>query len=288
MKVATAIAITIVIWASAFVGIRVALKNFDPIDLAVVRFLVASLCLLIIALISKKVRIPAKKDLLLISLSGLIGITVYNVFLNLGEMTVSAPSTSFIMNIIPLITMGLSYVVFRESISLRKLVPVVICLSGVAIISFGESAFSLNVGIVYILVGAVSMSVYFIIQKKILANYSSLESVSYTIWSGTAFLLPLQHNAIAAVVNAPISATWTVIYLGIFPAALAYVLWSYAIQHNGPVKTSVFLFFVPITSIVISFVWADEMPNITALTGGAVIAFGMSMYHLPNLKKNQH
>src|SRR5688500_12644360 len=87
--------ITIVFWASAFAGIRVGLESFSPTSLALLRYLVASLVLLIIAIIRRR-PLPQLRDMPAIALLGFLGFSAYNVALNIGEIAVSAGVASFI------------------------------------------------------------------------------------------------------------------------------------------------------------------------------------------------
>src|SRR5437867_6441082 len=83
------VATTVLLWASAFPGIRAALKGFSPTGLASLRFTIAAIVLLMASLAIRP-RWPRGRDLFQIALAGGVGITGYNILLNTGELTISA------------------------------------------------------------------------------------------------------------------------------------------------------------------------------------------------------
>lgn len=182
--------ISVVLWASAFVGIRASLADYGPYHLALFRWLASSLVFLLLAVV-KPVRVPARVHLPAIALTGLFGIAGYSVLLNLGEMTVTASAASFIVNTVPIQTAILAAFLLRDKITRRLLVSMLTGLLGVGLITFGEKSavYLINTGALLILFAAFSQALYFIGQKKLLKYYTPLEVVSYTAFAGTLILL---------------------------------------------------------------------------------------------------
>src|SRR5215472_10533032 len=95
--------VTVLCWASAFAGIRASLQAYSPAHLALLRYLSASLVLAGYAVVTR-MPLPRGRDMLGLLLSGIVGIAVYNIALNYGELTVSAGIASFLINTVPVIT----------------------------------------------------------------------------------------------------------------------------------------------------------------------------------------
>ena len=112
-RVAAALAITVVLWASAFAGIRVGLEDYVPGQVALIRFLVASVVLAWYAAITG-MRLPERRDLPAVFLAGFLAFTVYHVALNYGEVTVSAGAASILINTVPIFTALLATVFLGE------------------------------------------------------------------------------------------------------------------------------------------------------------------------------
>jgi drug/metabolite transporter (DMT)-like permease len=101
-RIIMAIAVTLIFWASAFAGIRVGLKAYSPGNLVLLRFLTASMALLVYAIITR-MPLPERKDLPAIFFLGFIGITVYHLALTFGELKVTAGSASLLIASAPII-----------------------------------------------------------------------------------------------------------------------------------------------------------------------------------------
>ncbi len=273
-KTAFCLLATLILWASAFVGIRASIADYPPVELAVFRFVIASLAM--VPIFAKKISIPAKSDWLKISLTGLFGFTLYNVFLNYGETTVTAGIASFIINTAPIFTTLLSVVFLGEKINSYGYLGMLLSFLGVGIIALDSSSgLEMNFGIICLLLAAISMSIFFVLQKSLLQKYTPLEITCYSIWIGTALLLPFGLNVASSIQQASFSSTLAVIYLGIFPAAIAYLCWSVVLSRMPAGRASSFLYAVPVLAILIGFIWLGELPTAISIVGGLIAIFGV-------------
>lgn len=277
-KVGLAISVTIVLWASAFVGIRAALPHYPPVELAVLRYIIASIVLVPLAYY-RKVQYPMPQDLARIALTGVIGFTVYNIALNYGELMVTAASACFIVNGGNLITALLAAVLLKEKVSMAAWCGMIVSLAGIGIISGGEagSFLVLSAGTLWVFLAAAAQSVYFVLQKALLQKYSSFEMVCYAIWTGTVVMLPMSGDLPGYLLSSPASATLAVVYLGIFPAVVAYFCWAYVLAHFAASQAAVYLFFVPLVTLLIGYLWLGEIPSFVAICGGFVTILGIAI-----------
>ena len=272
-----AIVVALLLWASAFAGIRAGLESYGPGQVALLRFGTASLVFLVWATINR-MRPPDTRDLPRIALAGFLGITVYHVALNYGEVTVTAGAASLIISASPIITALLSTVFIGERLSAWGWVGIVVSFAGVALISLGEGGgLAFEPGAALVFVSAIATSVYFIVSKRPLRRYTALEFTSYAIWAGTVPMLIFAPGLITQMAGANPEATWAVIYLGIFPGAVAYVLWSYALSRMPATALSTFLYFQPVNAIIIAWWWLGEIPAPLALAGGLISLAGVAV-----------
>jgi drug/metabolite transporter (DMT)-like permease len=270
-----AVSAALVLWASAFAGIRAGLRDYAPAHLAVLRFLTASAFLAIYAGMAH-FRRPQWRDIAGFFLTGAIGITYYNIALNYGETKVAAGAASMLIASTPIWTALFARVALGERLRVRGWLGILISFAGVVLIAYGEGGgIRLSPEALIILSCAVTSAIYMIQQKKFLARYSALEFTAYSIWCGTVLMLPFAGGLMAELRHASFAGTAAAIYLGIFPGALAYVAWAYVLSHGSAGRTTTMLYVIPVLAILIAWVWLGEMPRPLSMIGGGLALAGV-------------
>ena len=275
----------LLLWASAFAGIRAGMRltpagtigadGYGPGELALLRFGTASIVLALYAL-AKRMRLPQRSDLPRIGLAGFLGISVYHVALNFGEVTVNAGAASLLISAGPVFTALLSVLFLQERLSRIGWGGILLAFAGVSLIALsGGKGLRFTPGALLILLAAIVAAAFSILSKQSLRRYTALEFTSYAIWAGTLPLLVFLPGLIRQFPAAAPPATFAVIYLGIFPAAIAYVLWNYALARMPASLLSSFLYLSPVIAMFIAWVWLSEMPTLLTVLGGAIAIIGV-------------
>lgn len=266
---------TIFFWASAYAGIRAGMDAYGPGQVALARLLVASVVLVLYGAVSR-MRMPEKGDLPAILLAGFLAFAVYHVALNYGEVTVGAGAAGVLIATAPVFTALLAAVFLGERLRPLGWAGMAVSFAGAALISLDEGGgFALDPGAFLILVSAVCVSIYFVFQKPYLGKYGALAFTTYAVCAGTLFALPFLPGLMSQVLTAPAGTTLTLVYLGLFPTALAYVTYAYAMSRMDASVAVSFLYLIPVLAYLIGWVWLGEVPTVLAVVGGSIALAGV-------------
>ncbi|MGV9325429.1 DMT family transporter [Streptosporangium sandarakinum] len=270
--------VTVLLWASAFVGIRGAAPYFSPGALALGRLLAGSAVLGVILLVRRE-GMPPRAAWPGILASGVLWFGAYTVALNWGEQEVDAGTAAMVVNIGPLLIALLGGRLLGEGFPPRLLAGMAVSFGGAVVVGIsmsGQGRASVT-GVLLCLVAAVTYAVGVLFQKPALRHASALQVTAFGCFIGTAACLPFAGQLVAQAARAPLAATLDVVYLGVFPTAVAFTTWAYALARTTAGRMGATTYLVPALVVLMAWAVLGEVPGWLSLLGGLLCLAGVAV-----------
>ncbi|WP_051298030.1 DMT family transporter [Brevibacterium album] len=280
-RVLGAAAVTVVLWASAFVVIRGLGEHFGPGSMALLRMAVGSAVLGAIAALSGA-RMPSLRDLPLIAVWGISWFSLYNLALNWAEVFLDAGTVAMLVNLAPLIVIVFGAVFLREGFPGPLLIGAPVSFLGVVLIGSSSWTGSKAVGGVVLAVTAAFLyGGSALLQKRLLRDADATALTFLGALVGTAALLPWTGELVHDLAHASLPATLGVVYLGVFPTGVAFTTWAYVLSRTSAGRTAATTYAVPAVVLVMSWLLLAEIPTPVMFAGGALCLLGVFITRLP-------
>ena len=268
--------VTVLLWSSAFVGIRAAGEDYSPGALTLGRLAVGAAVLGFFAL-SRGERLPARRDLPLLVLCGVCWFGLYNLALNESERRIDAGTAAMLVAVGPIVIAAGAGLFLREGLPRTLVAGTGIAFVGAVIIGIAtsERGVSAGWGALLAVAAAVLYAVAVLAQKPLLSRASGLQVTAAACLVGFLVSLPFAPALVDELAHADRSSTAWVVYLGLFPTALGFLTWAYALTRTTAGRMGATTYLVPPLAIVLGWLLLGERPETVALAGGALCLGGV-------------
>lgn len=271
VKLTLVVASVILCWAFSPIGVHMGLHSYSPGQLALLRFLIASVFMVGVALVVGIGR-PRLRDVPWLLVLGFFGVFLHHMSLNAGQQWVTAAASSVLAQSAPLFSVLIAFFCLKERVSAWRWGCVLSGLFGVLVVIWGDQGVGdIDLRGLLILLAALSWSVYFAVQKHYAHRYSPLTLACYMVWVGTLMLCVNLPGLPAAVVRAPLPENLAVLVLGIFPSALAYLAWGYVLKYVEVSRASVAMYLIPPVAMVMAATLLGEQITRQVVLGGVMV-----------------
>lgn len=270
---------TVVLWASIFPLTRYSLQWFGPLELVTLRMIAAAVAFAVV-LVFMRPRLPSVKQFAALAICAFFGVALYNLFLSLGLVTLSAGAASFLTNTIPIFAALISFVLNAERPGWRAIVGMLVAFAGIVILASGQpGGFSFGSGATLVLAGAVCSAIYIVLQRRLVHSFTPFEAAGWLMIVGAVFLLPFSPAAVAAASEAPAHAVVVVLLLALVPGALGQIAWLRVLKAIPAGRAATLLFLIPPLATLIGVVLLGETVSASMLAGGVIALAGVAMVH---------
>jgi drug/metabolite transporter (DMT)-like permease len=271
---------TIIIWGTTFISTKILLNDFTPIEILFFRFILGLVALMIVY--PHRMRVGKRKHELLFAAAGLCGVTLYYLLENIALTFTMASNVGVICSLAPFFTAIAAFLFLKEEpLRINFFIGFVVAMVGIYLISFsGASNFKINpLGDLLAVVATMVWAVYSILTRKISSfGYNSLLTTRKMFFYGILFMIPtlfffdfkLELARFANSVN-----LFNLLFLGLGACALCFVTWNFAVKVLGPVKTSIYIYMIPVITVVTSVIVLHEKITWLAAVGTVLTLAGL-------------
>lgn len=279
--------ITILIWGTTFISTKVLLETFSPVEILFIRFVMGYLALWLVC--PRTLNLDSRRQEPLFMAAGLCGITMYHLLENIALTFTLASNVGVIISIAPFFTAILSCLFLGGTRPGRQFfIGFLLAMAGIFLLSFGSSSLSINpMGDILAVAAAIIWAVYSTLTKKISAlGYGTIQTTRRTFFYGLIFMIPalalMDFNVSLSQVTSPLNLC-NLLFLGLGASALCFVTWNLAVKILGSVRTSVYIYMVPVITTVSSALVLKEPVTMTAVCGIALTLAGLFLSERPSM-----
>ncbi len=286
IKARIALLLSVVIWGINFAITKLGLVELEPITLAFIRFLIASIVLLGVIIITKQsaklISSLRQEPLFFLSL-GFIGITLLFILENFSLKFSSTSEVAIVMSGDPILIVVLAFFFLREKLNTQKIIGVAIGFIGVLLVIFNQtdlvSLFKSQsfLGNVLAFVSTLAWATYTIMSKKRIDKYGPVVMLTLAVLFGTFFLFlsMLIFEGMPQLASISVNAWIIVLYLGIVVTSLGFYLWNYALAAFDASKAAVYMFLMPVIAGVLGVLLFKETITPRMVVGALLIFSGI-------------
>lgn len=269
--------VTIFIWGTTFISTKILLKAMSPIEILFLRFTIGFIVLLVFY--PHRLKVKERKQELYFAAAGLCGVTLYYLFENIALTYTFASNVGVIISIAPFFTaMFAHFFLDRERLRLQFFIGFAVAVIGIFLISFnGSSNLKLNpLGDILAVLAAVVWAAYSVLTKRISGfHYNTVQVTRRIFFYGLVFMVPaLLIFGFEPKINQLMRPVilCNILFLGLGASALCFVTWNTAVKLLGAIKTSVYIYLVPVITVITSVIVLRE-----TMTGIAVFGIVLTL-----------
>ncbi len=277
--------LTTLFWSGNFVLGRGMHAEIPPLSLSFWRWVIALaiLCLFAVKHLYRQRQLVQHHSRFII-IQGLLGVAGFNSLIYLAIQTTTAINAVLINSCIPVLIVVCSWAMYREVMTVRQYLGVIVSLFGVVlIIAHGEIdyllALSFNPGDLLVFAAALTWALY----SSNLRNYpKELHPLAYQsgiVVSGLIILTPFYLFELSTVggFRVTMASISTILYIALFASVLAFIFWNRAVRTIGANRAGPFIHLMPVFSTILAVIFLDETIQRYHLQGIGLIFIGIAM-----------
>ncbi|WP_285767433.1 EamA family transporter [Peribacillus sp. SI8-4] len=270
--------IAVLLWSTSFVATKMAYASFSPLTLGAARFVIAAIILGIILLFKKNKAKPPIKDVALMSVSGILGTTIYFGLENIGVNLTTASIAAIIVASYPAITALIEFLFYKIKISWIKGLGIIIAMIGVFQISYNPQSQEGDqqlIGNIILIIAGFVFAFYNFTTRKLVNNYSMITLSFYQTVAGAITFIPVAFIEKSSWRMPSMGSFLMLLYLGVFCSVIAFLLYNFGLRKLSSSSAVTLMNLVPIFGVLFSVIILHEVVRISQVFGGVIVILGV-------------
>lgn len=274
------ILLAIIFWGTSFVATKTLLDEIKPVTIIILRLILASILLIVIAVYTKRsfsINLKSHGWIFILAL-----VAVFHLWIQVtGLQFTTASNTGWIIGTAPIFMAMLGFVFYRERITILQSSGIIIALAGLLLLigkgDITNISLIQNKGDLLVLGSAFTWGVYSTVNKKISLTYSPLMTILYLFLMMALIIIPFNMNSavVTSVINLSSTGWISILFLGIFCSGVAYVIWAQALRDMESAKVGAFLYFEPLVTVIAAWLFLREEITLLMIFSGLLITAGV-------------
>jgi drug/metabolite transporter (DMT)-like permease len=274
------ILLAVLFWGTSFVATKTALLEIKPVTVIILRLILATTLLTIIALYTKRnfsINLKSHGWILILAM-----IATFHLWIQVtGLQYTTASNTGWIIGTAPIFMAILGLIFFKEKVTLLQMAGILIAMFGLLLLIGKGNILNIdlikNKGDLLVLGSAFTWGVYSMVNKKISLSYSPLMTILYLFLMMLIIITPFNLNseAINSVIHLSFIGWISILFLGLFCSGIAYVIWARALRDMESAKVGAFLYFEPFVTVLAAWFFLNEVITLMMIASGLLITVGV-------------
>ncbi|MFA9376851.1 MAG: DMT family transporter [Lachnotalea sp.] len=272
--------LTIFIWGTTYISTKVLLKDFQPIEILIFRFVLGFIVLIMVY--PHKLKLTNRKQEFIFAAAGLCGVTLYYLLEIVALSYTMASNVGVIIVIAPFFTAIFAHFFLKgEQLRARFFIGFIVAMLGIILITFnGATTFKINpFGDFLAILAAVAWAAYSILTRKISDyGYHTVATTRHIFFYGLLFMLPslfLYDFKLKIERFYNLTNLLNLLFLGLAASALCFVTWNFAVKILGAIKTSVYIYLTPVITVVTASIILNEKITVVSFLGTMLTLSGL-------------
>ena len=269
-----------VFWGTSFVATKTVLLEIKPVTVIVLRLILASTLLTIIALSTKRnlsINLKSHGWIFILAM-----IATFHLWIQVtGLQYTTASNTGWIIGTAPIFMAILGLIFFKEKVTILQLAGILVAMFGLLLLIGKGNILNIdlieNKGDMLVLGSAFTWGVYSMVNKKISLSYSPLMTILYLFLMMLIIIIPfnLSSETLNSVINLSLIGWISILFLGLFCSGISYVIWARALRDMESAKVGAFLYFEPFVTVLAAWFFLNEVITLIMILSGLLITAGV-------------